>query len=72
VLIAARVARFAQLRRARPCSATGSSYSKLKPCFSDIPGKNDPHIGIPAGFPGSGWGKIGGENSIDLRPFGGL
>jgi hypothetical protein len=42
VLIAARVARFAQLRRARPCSATGSSYSRLKPCFSDLPRKKRP------------------------------
>jgi len=31
-----RFARFAQLRRARTCSATGSPYSWLKPCFSDI------------------------------------
>jgi len=29
LLIAARVSRFAQLRRARPRSATGSLYSRL-------------------------------------------
>jgi hypothetical protein len=30
------------------------------------------HIRIPAAFPGSGWGKIGGKNRHDLRAFGGL
>jgi hypothetical protein len=50
--IADRFARFAQLRRARTCSATGSPYSLLKPCFSDIPGKNDPHIRVLVAFPG--------------------
>jgi len=39
LLTATHVARFAQLRRARTCSATGSPYFWLKPCFSDIPGK---------------------------------
>jgi hypothetical protein len=41
----------------------------LKPCFSDIPGKNDPHIGVLAGFMGSGWGKLGGESSLGLQGF---
>ena len=41
LLIAAHVARFAQLRRARPRSATGSLYSWSKPHFSRHPGKND-------------------------------
>jgi hypothetical protein len=40
--------------------------------FFQTPGKNDPHIRIPAAFPGSGRGKLRGENSIDLRAFGGL
>jgi hypothetical protein len=62
-----RFARFAQLRRARTCSATGSPYSWLKPCFSDIPGKNDPHIRVLAAFSGSGWGKLSGKNSLDLK-----
>jgi len=32
--------------------------------------KNDPHIRVLAGFMGSGWGKIGCENSLDLKAFG--
>ena len=72
LLTATCVARFAQLRRARPRSATGSPYSRLKPCFLALPGKNDPHIRIPAAFPGSGWGKLGGKNSLDLRAIGEL
>ena len=34
-----RFARFAQLRRARTCSATGSPYFWINLCFSDISGK---------------------------------
>jgi hypothetical protein len=34
--------------------------------------KNDPHIRLPAAFPGSGWGKLGGENGLDSRAFGGF
>ena len=66
-ITAACVARFAQLRRARTCSATGSSYSWLKPCFSDIPGKNDPHIGVLAAIQGSGWDKLSGKKQLDLK-----
>jgi len=62
-----RFARFAQLRRARTCSATGSPYSWLKPCFSDIPGKNDPHIRVLAAFPGAGWDKLSGKKQLDLK-----
>jgi hypothetical protein len=72
VLIAARVARFAQLRRARPRSATGSPYSRLKSCFLAIPGKKEPHIRILAAFSGSGGGKLSGKNSLDLMAFGRL
>jgi len=43
-----------------------------KPNFWYLPGKNDPHIGIPVGVSGSGWAKIGGEKCLDLIPFGGL
>jgi hypothetical protein len=67
------VARFAQLRRACTCSATGLPHSTAKnPIFDPISGKNDPHIRIPAAFPGSGWSKISGKNNLDLKPFGGL
>jgi len=45
---------------------------RTAPCFSGIPGKNDPHIHIPAGFPGPGWGKLCGEKIFDLMAFGGL
>lgn len=33
--------------------------------------KNEPHICIPAGFPGSGWAKLWGEKYPGLRGFGG-
>jgi hypothetical protein len=39
--------------------------------FSDIPGKNEPHIGVLAGFPRYGWGKLSGEIQLDLRAFDG-
>jgi hypothetical protein len=42
------------------------------PLFDHSPGKNDPHIRVPVGFMGSGRGKLGGENSLDFRGFGGL
>lgn len=32
--------------------------------------KKDPHIRIPAGFPGPGWAELCGEKSLDLRAFG--
>ena len=41
------------------------------PNFDPHPGKNDPHIRIPAGFTGSGWGKPSGEKCLDSRAFGG-
>ena len=44
---------------------------KLKPHFLIPPGKNDPHIRVLAGIQGSGWGKLGGENSLGLRAFSG-
>jgi len=44
----------------------------LKHHFSDITGKNDLHIRIPAWFSGSGWDKLSGKNSLDLMAFGGL
>jgi hypothetical protein len=34
--------------------------------------KNDLHIRITAVFSGSGWGKLSGQNSLDLTAFGGL
>jgi hypothetical protein len=37
-----------------------------------LPGKNDPHIGVLAAFPGPGWGKSGGKNSFDAKTTGGL
>ena len=71
--IAARVARFMHLRRTRPRSATGSSRSTAQnPIFDPLPGKNDPHSGIPVGFSGSGWAKLGGKKCLDSRAFGGL
>lgn len=33
--------------------------------------KNDPHIRIPAGFPGPGWGKLGSKNSLNVMAFAG-
>jgi len=40
--------------------------------FDPLPGKNDLHIRIPAGFSGSGVGKLRGEKCLDSRAFGGL
>jgi hypothetical protein len=34
----------------------------LIPVLLIFPGKNDPHIGVPAGFMGSGWGKSGSSS----------
>jgi hypothetical protein len=34
-------------------------------------GKNEPHIGVLAGFLMSGWGKVGGKNNLDLKAFDG-
>ena len=72
LITAAHVARFAQLRRARPRSATSSPYSLPKPHFLTPPGKNDPHIRVLAGFPGFTWDKLGGKNGLDSRAFSGL
>ena len=43
-----------------------------KTLFFRHPQKNDPHIRIPAAFPGPGWGKLSGKNGLDSRAFGGL
>ena len=40
--------------------------------FFPFPGKNDLHIGVLAGFRGSGWDKLRGKNSLDLTVIGGL
>jgi hypothetical protein len=50
-------------------------YDKLtlflvKPLFSEIPGKNKPHIRIPAAFQGSGGDKPGSKNSFNVKAFG--
>jgi hypothetical protein len=52
--------------------------SVKKPSFSSaislkkpVPGKNDPHIRIPAGFLRYGWGKLGGKIRHDVTGFGG-
>jgi hypothetical protein len=42
------------------------------PVFKTSPEKTDPHIRILAGFLGSGWGKLGGENNLGSRAFSGL
>jgi hypothetical protein len=39
----------------------------VKPHFSDIPGKNDPHIGVLAGFPWSEWDNLSGKKQLDLK-----
>jgi len=59
--------RFAQFRRARTYSTTGSPYPWLKPCFSDIPEKNDPHIRVLLGFMRSGRGKLRGKKQLELK-----
>ena len=46
-------------------------YSWLISFFLTFVGKNDPHIGVLAAFPGSGWGKLGVEIHIDLKGFAG-
>jgi hypothetical protein len=38
--------------------------------FNPVPGKNDPHIRVLAAFPGFGWDKLNGKNSLGLRAFG--
>ena len=43
-----------------------------KTLFFRHPQKNDPHIRIPAAFPGPGWDKLGGKNGLDSRAFSGL
>jgi hypothetical protein len=53
LFIATRVTRVAQLRRARNRVATGLPHSSAQnPIFPTE--KNDPHIRIPAAFPGPG------------------
>jgi hypothetical protein len=44
----------------------------VSPVFNPLPGKTGLHIGIPVGFSGSGWAKIGSENFLDSRAFDGL
>jgi len=39
--------------------------------FKTSVGEKDLRNRIPAAFPGTGWGKIGGKNRHDLRAFGG-
>ena len=46
--------------------------SAQNPIFDPLPGKNDPHSGIPVGVSGSGWAKLGGKKCLDSRAFGGL
>jgi hypothetical protein len=60
VYIAALINRFAIFPNVFP-------YPWLKPCFSDIPGKNDPHIRVLLAFPGSGGDKICGKKQLDLN-----
>jgi hypothetical protein len=50
-------------------SATGSPYSRLKPCFLALPGKNDPHIRIPAAFPGPDGVKHEAKSASILEPL---
>ena len=40
--------------------------------YNNAVGENNPHRGIPEGFSGSGWAKLGGEKTLDSRAFGGL
>jgi len=42
------------------------------PNFFIVVGKNNPHIRVPEAFKVSGWGKLCGKNSLDLKGFGGL
>jgi len=39
--------------------------------FQNFVGKNDLHIRVFAAFLGAGWGKQGGENSLDFKAIGG-
>jgi hypothetical protein len=48
------------------------NYAACSIIFFQTPGKNDPHIRIPAGFLGPGWGKLSDKNSLDSGAFGGL
>ena len=57
-------------RTSSPCSHLLCDRLPLflaKTRFSDIPGKNVPHIGILAGFTGARWHKIGGKIQLDLK-----
>ena len=45
---------------------------KMRAVRLPFPGKNDLHIGVLAGFRGSGWDKLRGKNSLDLTVIGGL
>jgi hypothetical protein len=46
-------------------------YDKFYPrvLFLDRLQKNDPHIGVLAGFLRSGWGKLSGKIHLDLKGF---
>jgi hypothetical protein len=55
---------FIQLHRAHTYSARDLPRSTiLNPILTSV-GKSDPHIRILAAFPGPGWGKSGGKNSL--------
>jgi hypothetical protein len=64
---------FVPFRHALRCSVTGLPLSTAQnPILDLLPGEKEPHIGIPVGFSGSGWAKIGGEKCLDLMPFSGF
>jgi len=47
--------------------------SLFSPFFQDLDArKNDPHIRIPAGFPGVGWSRLLGANCLGFMGLGGL
>jgi hypothetical protein len=53
-------------------NALAQVFPDMNSIFDPLTEKNDPHIRIPAGFSGSGWAKLRGENSHDVMAFGGL
>jgi hypothetical protein len=73
LLIADRVARFAQLRRAR-CPLRGPAYLIQLPkiLFFSHPRKNDPDIHVPVAFQWFKWGKLSDKFHLNLRGFGNL
>jgi hypothetical protein len=57
----------------RSCPISGTPAT----LFEISVGKKEPHILVPAGFMGAGWGKLSGEKSlglmaIDGNPVGGF